>query len=266
MNLAAVVERLRDHAPAFERRVAGVAELDRAIDQTEERFDPPAAYVLPTGAAGELTRAAETFSVVVMLNATPDQRGQAALEQLDAIRLEVRLALTSWSPDAVHEPVVYAGEDLLELARNALWYSFGFAVVRNFGGLISYDVTVNALVNTTSTPAAVLGEFASAIEGVTQAVRLPSDLLDQLPVLLPGDLRYQLVGAGREAESDSNDTRDSLAANLRMHKRLLETDTERSYTEGLMATHQAALLVPKLWRTAGVYDVASVDPGEISRS
>ena len=252
MNLAAVIERLRENAPAFENRVAGVAELERALDKSEQRLDMPHAFVLPTGEEGELTRSTEGFSVVVALKATADRRGQAPLETIDQVREQIRLALTSWAPDSSHEPVVYGGAEFSGLERNRLWVEFAFSTVRDFGGILSYAIDLVAVVATTSTPAAVLAEFVTLIESTTSAVRLASDYLDQLPALLPGDLSYQLMGLAVATESDSNDTRSVLNVQLRVHKRLVAGDTERSYTEGAMQTDIAALLVPSLWRTAGV--------------
>jgi hypothetical protein len=270
VNLVAVIGRLRADAPAFSNRVAGAGELDQALDDRSTSFAFPAAYVVPAGEEAESDQVVERFGVVVAVDATADERGQAPLETLDTIRDELLLALRWWTPDVDHEPVTFDGAGVLGLNQNALYYRFDFSTIRHLGGLITYTITAEVMVSTASTPAAVIAELATAIETATSAVRLDSDYIEQGPVVLPGDLRYQLQALAASEALDSNYRYPLISCVLRVHRRLLTTETERSYTEGAMQTHVASLLDQSLWQTAGVREVTRLPelefPTDVTRT
>ena len=63
---------------------------------------------------------------------TDDSRGQAAIDQVEAVRTDLIAALHGFSlPGANHEPLKYAGMSLQDLDRARLFYTFLFTTVRH---------------------------------------------------------------------------------------------------------------------------------------
>jgi len=136
MKLSNVIAALRTRCPSFEGRIAGAAEFKALSENGKMRL--PAAYVIPTeDAAAEqksLTdywqNVTEGFAVVVVLDNTRDQRGQAAsYDAVHDIRAELWKALLGWQPEENGGPVYYAGGQLLDMDRARLYYQFEFSML-----------------------------------------------------------------------------------------------------------------------------------------
>ena len=142
MNLDAVIQQLRTHAPVFQERVAGAADYALAKDQIW--LKQPAAYVIPLeDEAGENENQVgvyqvvrEKIGVVVDLsNAVDpsDRRGQGAATQVvDQFRAVLWASLLNWRPDAQRQArgFAYAGGGLVGegLTRQWLRWQFDFVV------------------------------------------------------------------------------------------------------------------------------------------
>ena len=99
----------------------------------------PAAYVVPaedvTADQKSLTdywqNVNEGFSVVVVLDNTRDERGQAAAyDAVHDIRAELWKCFLGWQPEPAGGPVCYAGGQLLSMDRARLYYQFDFMLTR----------------------------------------------------------------------------------------------------------------------------------------
>ena len=139
MNLAPVITQLRQHAPIFSGRVAGAAQFSN-IDAITN-MTVPAAVVIPLDdSPGECIflndvnqPLMDAFAVVVAVDNTSDEKGQAAVESAhDIIRAQLWAALLGWQPDGLaansrYRGIEYQGGNLLKLDRSRLWYQFDFA-------------------------------------------------------------------------------------------------------------------------------------------
>lgn len=137
MKLSLVIAALRARCPTFGGNVAGAAEF-RAIPETG-KMRLPAAYVVPTedvtaeqkSATDYWQNVTEGFAVVVVLDNTRDERGQAAgYDAVHDIRAEIWKALLGWEPDEDAGPVSYSGGQLLDMDRGRLYYQFEFMLTR----------------------------------------------------------------------------------------------------------------------------------------
>jgi hypothetical protein len=138
MNLDTVIEQLRAYCPSFSGRVGGAARFKRLEENNS--LDVPAAFVIPLddqpvdrmSLNDVRQRLTESFAVVVAINNTPDERGQAAVNTAhDTIRAELWAALLGWQPDGLghasrYRGIEYQGGNLLDLDRARLWYQFDF--------------------------------------------------------------------------------------------------------------------------------------------
>lgn len=138
MNINTVIAHLRTYCPSFAGRVAGAARYKR-IDENNT-LDVPAAFVIPQddnpderASENDVTqRLVESFTVVVALSNTPDERGQDSINTAHhAIRAELWAALLGWQPDGLadqsrYRGIEYQGGNLLDLDRARLWYQFDF--------------------------------------------------------------------------------------------------------------------------------------------
>jgi len=137
MDLSLITTRLREQLTGF-KAIGGAADLDAAA---EGAVATPSAFVIPladsarpNGLIGthhqELT---EAFAVILVVANLRDARGDAALQTLAPLRLQVRQALAGWVPVAAEgEPVQIAGGRLLRMADARLWWSDEFAVKTYF--------------------------------------------------------------------------------------------------------------------------------------
>lgn len=127
MDLSAIITHLRATLTGL-RSVGGAADLNAAFGGI---VATPAAFVLPlaeTGAAmGLLTaseRVTQTFGVVHGISNARDSTGSAALEDLAALRQNLRVALVGWVPYASNgEAVAFSTGHLLQMdGNNRLWW------------------------------------------------------------------------------------------------------------------------------------------------
>lgn len=139
MDIELVIKQLRTYAPIFAQRVAGAAEFKALSEKTA--FGMPAAWVIPledspakpTALNAVRQDLAEGFAVIVCLDNTLDERGQAATVSLHTVRKAVWQALLGWRPTDEHNGVYYDGGTLMQLDRAQFWYQFEFAADMQIG-------------------------------------------------------------------------------------------------------------------------------------
>ncbi len=140
MKLSLVIAALRTRCPRFAGNVAGAAEF-KGIQETG-KMRLPAAYVIPTedvtAEQKSLTdywqNVTEGFAVVVVLDNTRDERGQAAgYDAVHDVRAEIWKALLGWEPDPDAGPVAYSGGQLLDMDRGRLYFQYEFMLTREIG-------------------------------------------------------------------------------------------------------------------------------------
>lgn len=270
MNLNAVIIRLRAQATSFANRVAGAAEFE-AAEADAPGIVKPNAWVIPLTDESTVTEITESFQVVVQVDAKLDERGQDPTAVLDTTRDEILLALNFWEMDTDHRPVRYVGGSLLSITRESMFYGFAFEVVAVETKIVTYEITLRVEANSGATLATVLTEAEAAIEAVLGATtQLDSDLLEETFEDIPkGSTRYQLAAIPMDVGFDSNVSYDRVGMHLRVHRRLADVDTERTYTRGDMLTQAATLLDKQTWLTTsvrGVIDLPDLTfPGDLVR-
>ncbi|WP_227727037.1 phage tail terminator protein [Yersinia proxima] len=138
MKLSLVIAALRLRCPSFEERVSGAAEYKPILETSNMKL--PSAWVIPlddnvgeqksqTDYWQDLT---DGFAVIVVLDNTPDQRGQkAAFDAVDNIRAELFKALLGWEPESCYDPIQYDGGSLLDMNRAHLYYQYDFSAIRD---------------------------------------------------------------------------------------------------------------------------------------
>ena len=135
MDLSLIVARLQGQLTGV-KSVGASADLDVAIDST---VAIPSAFVLPLAesatdmdTAGQTNqRIAQVFGVVLVVSNKRDAKGAAALDDLKALRLNLRTALVGWVPDASNgEPVHFRAGRLLRLDGDGrLWWIDEFELI-----------------------------------------------------------------------------------------------------------------------------------------
>ena len=110
-----------------------------------------------------------------------------------------------------------------------------------------------------SSLATVAGSIATAIAGLSGTpTRVGSDRVTNLEGLAVGTTKYQLrVDHLTELETgNAQVTYKAATVTVAMHHELASASAERTYTEGVMLTHQNSLMSPSWWRAiSGVYEV-----------
>jgi len=130
MQLTPILDRLNTHVTAL-RQTGGAADLAAARDDLRIA---PAAYVIPlreTPGRNELgeaiwQRVTVRLGLVLAVRNVRDARGEAAAEDLEALRQSVRAALLGWAPAMGHDPLEYGGGRLLALTNAILWWQDDF--------------------------------------------------------------------------------------------------------------------------------------------
>lgn len=130
----AVIARLRSQATLFNNRVAGTAAEVRASEQTE--FPVPHAFFMPGGIEpgdGEEISPLDQhllvrFRVMISVDNSTDDRGQAGATGLLTAVKAVTAALVGWSPNpAKFSPILFDGlEDSFDSNRARLWGTVAF--------------------------------------------------------------------------------------------------------------------------------------------
>lgn len=137
MNINLIIAALKERCPSFgantaSRRFAGAAEF-AALGESV-KLELPAGYVIPMddepyeqeSSNGYKQRVTEVFGVIVVLNNSVDERGQASIHTVEAIKKELFKALLGWSPDDEHDRIEYDGSQLMDMNRAHLYYRFEF--------------------------------------------------------------------------------------------------------------------------------------------
>ena len=135
--IADIIVHLRQAAPLFAGRVAGGAHLKPLAEGAN--LAVPCAFVIPAGDSPSDSSAVnavrqdleDKFSVVVALDNTVDERGQAAAADYYAARTALWSALVGWAPSARHEVITYDGGDVIAIDRARVWAEFSFVALQS---------------------------------------------------------------------------------------------------------------------------------------
>lgn len=123
------IARLKALAPLLKQRVDGAAEFAAVKRDSVPRT--PCAWVIPgseTGGSNDLDNAysqevVEEFVVVTAIRNVRDGTGEAAHDDLTAVRREQKQALINWQPDEEHAPAEYKGGRLLMFGNGLLYWA-----------------------------------------------------------------------------------------------------------------------------------------------
>lgn len=127
MNLAPVIARLQSQIPQL-RKVGVAADIPTAQELLKQ---VPAAFVVPlaeTADSNELESGAISqaityrFGVLWAAMNLRDASGEAAQNDLEAIRSAGKTALLGWQPDGTMDPCLFGGGQLLQVADRVLWW------------------------------------------------------------------------------------------------------------------------------------------------
>jgi len=137
--LEPVIAALRARCPVFQNRVSGAARFK--ILPESSALAVPSAFVIPLDDAPEDPVAInsvrqimkDSFAVIVAVSNRVDEKGQAGVLDIHAMRAEIWAALLGWSPSEDYSGVTYEGGNLLNLDRERLWYQFEFAAQLEIG-------------------------------------------------------------------------------------------------------------------------------------
>ena len=139
MDLTLVIAQLRSYAPSFAGRFAGAAQFKLVSENTA--LPMPCGYVVPledspgpAGAQNAVRQSlVDSFAIIVCLDNTLDERGQASAANLHAVRAELWRALLGWRPTLEYDGITYEGGSLQQLDRAQLWYQFEFGAAMEIG-------------------------------------------------------------------------------------------------------------------------------------
>lgn len=139
MKIDLVIDALRQRCPTLAGRVAGAAQFVRL--QENQQLPVPCAFVVPQEDNAEPNRSSngyrqpieDTFSVIVGLDNTVDERGQSAVTSIHDIRAELWKALLGWQPEADYNGIEYDGGSVADVDRARLWYRFDFTAAFEIG-------------------------------------------------------------------------------------------------------------------------------------
>lgn len=143
MNIPEIIQQIKDHAPIFGGRVAGVAGYELARDQVW--LDQPAAYVIAVEDEGGENQSqtgyqqilVEKVGIIVDLDNKMDRRGQdASTNAVGEIRSAIWGAILNWRPDSTVDPeqigggrgFSYSGGGMIEADRARLRWQFDFTI------------------------------------------------------------------------------------------------------------------------------------------
>ncbi len=140
MQLELIIAALKQRcAGTFDTRIAGAAEFKLLLEK--QALPVPCAFVIPLddnpqeniAMNGVRQQLHDSFAVIVAINNTGDERGQAAVHSVDSIRTVLWGALLNWQPTDLYDGITYQGGQLLSLDRARLWYQFEFAAPMEIG-------------------------------------------------------------------------------------------------------------------------------------
>ena len=133
MKLTTIIDEIKALCPTFENRVAGAAEYQDLRNVSNMMV--PAAYVIPLDDNAQAVTIKNTyrqdliegFAVIVVVNNTADERGQAARNAVHDLKLELWKCLLGWDFDNDYEPIEYSGGQLIGMDRARLDFQFEFS-------------------------------------------------------------------------------------------------------------------------------------------
>lgn len=146
MDLDLIIAHVRAYAPLFAGNVAGAAQFKMVSENTN--LPTPCCYVIPLEDNPGPSRAlnavrqdlTDSFAVVVCLSNTVDERGQASVTNLHAVRKELWKALLGWRPTDEYNGISYEGGSLQQLDRAQIWYQFEFGAPMEIGPEDGWEV------------------------------------------------------------------------------------------------------------------------------
>lgn len=134
MQLEPIISALRTRAAAtFGTYIAGAAEFKNL--QESAALPVPCAFVIPLDDNPQENMAMnsvrqmlkDSFAVVVAVSNVVDEKGQAGVHSIDAIRTVLWSCLLGWRPADRYDGIEYQGGQLLAMDRARIWYQFDFA-------------------------------------------------------------------------------------------------------------------------------------------
>lgn len=139
LKLDLIIDQLRSFCPSFGHRFAGAADFVKVQESTA--LPTPCGFVIPMDDSPETSgsqnavrqRIDEAFAVIVALDNTSDERGQASAISVHSIRAELWKALLGWRPEKRYDGIVYEGGNLMTVDRARLWWRFEFSAFTQIG-------------------------------------------------------------------------------------------------------------------------------------
>ncbi len=129
----AVKTRLKAQTPL--RMVQGALELAAALKAPS--VATPAAFVVPMAdrpggdqafSGSTLQAVNTTLAIVLVLDNKRDSTGNAANDELEKLRAEVRQALLGWAPDGFDSPLTAGKGQLIDLDNGRVWWGDQFHI------------------------------------------------------------------------------------------------------------------------------------------
>jgi hypothetical protein len=146
LNLDTVITQLRTYCAPLGGRVGGAADFDVGTEAVIAFTDATGALVYPAAVAIPLEDEAidndalpgpqlnqtvtERIGIVVEFDSTADRRGQASVDQVDAMKYAIHAAILNWNPSPGRSTggLRYAGGRLLKLDRARLFWQFEYSL------------------------------------------------------------------------------------------------------------------------------------------
>lgn len=122
-----VIARLESSVPLL-KMTGGAAQFQTAAE-TNPRATP-AAFVIPLGedpgasAMGDMViqRVAASIGVILVVRNVSDIKGEAARQDMEALRAAVKASLLGWQPSSEYDPLVRGRSNLLLFKDMHMWW------------------------------------------------------------------------------------------------------------------------------------------------
>lgn len=139
MDLVTIITALRARCPTLATRVAGAGQFKLLPESAA--LAVPCAFVIPLDDNPTESQSqnsvrqglTDSFAVIVALDNTVDERGQAAAASVHSLRAELWGALLGWSPSDAYDGIAYEGGSIVQLDRARCWYQFEFGALMEIG-------------------------------------------------------------------------------------------------------------------------------------
>jgi hypothetical protein len=148
MNIDTVITQIRAYCEPLGGRVGGAADFDTGVQSIVAFTDPatgglayPSAIVIPLDdEAQDLDplmgpqlnqMVTERIGIIVEFDAKADRRGQAGVDQVQAMRYALHGAILNWNPDTFRSTngLRYGGGRLIDFDRARLFWQFEYTLV-----------------------------------------------------------------------------------------------------------------------------------------